>query len=154
MIQGLTVAETAHWWTDPFKCILIVMTGWMGISIDIEPARLFLWMWAIDWISFSVKELVVYRRVPITTILLRSLMHISILIIPFIVVLLAHNYGENYQILHNMVAFMCSVYLAITSLSNIATMFTKKEYKNDKIIGLAIEGGRAKLIVFFKKWTQ
>jgi hypothetical protein len=142
---------TADWWQTPFKYLLLTVCAWMGTQVDIEPARIYLWLWCFDIVTFVIKDAVLNRRLAIETIIKRAVRHISVLIIPFTLVLLAKTYGKDYEQLHAMFVFMASLFLSITTISNIASLFTLKEYNNDDIMGKLIESVANKLSKIFKK---
>lgn len=118
--------------------------------MDVEPARIFLWVWSLDLLSFTMKEVLMYHHFPMEKILFRGFKYISLMIVPFTVVLIAKSLGKDFDTLNNMFVFVASIFIAITTLSNITTLFSGVEYQNDQIIVKALNGLRSKLIKLLK----
>ena len=123
-----------HYAIDFIKISLIAFFGWLGLQIDFIPLAIYAILWMLESFSQLLKNIIVYRRLNFWEWILRSIRHLAILIIPLVIVLLVKLLGQDSESLYKSSIFMITFYISLTTIGNVITMFSQKEYRFESII--------------------
>jgi hypothetical protein len=119
---------------DLVKISVVAFFGWLGLQIDVVPIAIYALLWMLESFTQMLKNIVVFRKLDLWQWIFRSIKHLSVLIIPLVIVLMVKSVGQEYQTLYKSSIFMITFYISLTTIGNVVTMFTGKEYRFESVI--------------------
>lgn len=119
---------------DLVKISVVAFFGWLGLQIDVVPIAIYALLWMLESFTQMMKNIVVFRKLDLWQWILRLIKHLSVLIIPLVIVLMVKSVGQEYQTLYKSSIFMITFYISLTTIGNVVTMFTGKEYRFESVI--------------------
>lgn len=119
---------------DLIKISIVAFFGWLGLQIDVVPIAIYALLWMLESFTQMLKNIVVFRKLHLWQWIFRSIKHLSVLIIPLVIVLMVKSVGQEYQTLYKSSIFMITFYISLTTIGNIVTMFTGQEYRFESVI--------------------
>lgn len=122
------------YWINLIKISLIAFFGWLGLQIDIVPLVLYSILWFIENVTYLFKVGFLYRKVNFTDWVFRAIKNMSVLIIPLIIVVLVKVLDQDSDSLYRSSVFMITFYISLTSIGNVISLFSGREYNFDEIL--------------------
>ena len=128
------ISKMDNYIIDLVKISVVAFFGWLGLQIDVVPIAIYALLWMLESFTQMLKNIVVFRKLDLWQWIFRSIKHLSVLIIPLVIVLMVKSVGQEYQTLYKSSIFMITFYISLTTIGNVVTMFTGKEYRFESVI--------------------
>jgi hypothetical protein len=128
------ISKMDNYVIDLVKITVVAFFGWLGLQIDVVPIAIYALLWMLESFTQMLKNIVVFRKLDFWQWILRTLRHLSVLIIPLVIVLMVKSVGQEYSTLYKSSIFMITFYISLTTIGNVVSMFTGQEYKFESII--------------------
>lgn len=119
---------------DLVKISIVAFFGWLGLQIDVVPIAIYALLWMLESFTQMMKNIIVFRKLDFWQWILRTIRHLSVLIIPLVVVLMVKSAGQEFNSLYKSSIFMITFYISLTTIGNVVSMFTSQEYRFENII--------------------
>lgn len=119
---------------DLVKISIVAFFGWLGLQIDVVPIAIYALLWMLESFTQMMKNIIVFRKLDFWQWILRTIRHLSVLIIPLVVVLMVKSAGQEFNSLYKSSIFMITFYISLTTIGNVISMFTGVEYKFESVI--------------------
>jgi hypothetical protein len=129
-----TLLQKSEFLASPIKYILIYLFTLIGLSIDVEPMRLFIWLWMFDGASFLLKTMVLKYRDRVLKTIKYSASHLGIIMIPIAMVVLMDILGKETEWSYRYTLSFFSGFIFLNFAGNIISCKTKKEYAFEIIL--------------------
>lgn len=119
---------------DLVKISIVAFFGWLGLQIDVVPIVIYAILWGFESFTQTLKNIILYKKLNLWDWIWRSVRHMSVLIIPMVIVLLVKSAGQEFNSLYKSSIFMITFYISLTTIGNIVSLFTGSEYKFESVI--------------------
>lgn len=116
------------------KISLIAFFGWIGLQIDVVPIALYSMIWVIESFTHLLKVLFLYRKVDFWEWIFRTVKHLSVLVIPLVIILMVKAAGQDFNSLYRSSILMITFYISITAIGNVISLFSNKEYNFEGVL--------------------
>ena len=130
----LELLSKTEFLASPIKYILIYLFMLIGLNVDIEPMRLFIWLWMFDGISFFVKTFFLSYANKIISTIKYSASHLGIILIPIALVVLMGILGKDTEWSYKSTLAFFSGFIFLNFTGNVISCKTHKEYNFDGLI--------------------
>jgi hypothetical protein len=134
-----TLLQKSEFLASPIKYILIYLFTLIGLSIDVEPLRLYIWLWMIDAASYFVKSLILKYDDKVIRSIRYSAAHLGIILIPIAMVVLMDILGKETEWAYHHTLSFFSGFVFLNLAGNIISLKTKKEYNFDSKLDVWIK---------------